>query len=75
MYGNVSKAGLAGAAVLPATGSAISPWITIIGYGLLAVTLISFIYLKRTAKVATKKNKPRGSGGNRPLLILCTHYC
>ncbi|KRN22096.1 LPXTG cell wall anchor domain-containing protein [Lacticaseibacillus camelliae] len=55
MYGNVSKAGLAGAAVLPATGSAISPWITIIGYGLLAVTLISFIYLKRTAKVATKK--------------------
>ena len=50
MYGNVSKAGLVGASLLPATGAAVNPWISILGYGVLAVTLGSFAYLKHVSK-------------------------
>ncbi|WP_262316861.1 LPXTG cell wall anchor domain-containing protein [Lacticaseibacillus parakribbianus] len=50
MYGNSSKAGLAGAAVLPATGGVISPWVAVIGYAVLAVTLVSFFFLWRATK-------------------------
>ncbi|WP_225049305.1 LPXTG cell wall anchor domain-containing protein [Lacticaseibacillus kribbianus] len=53
MYGNTSKPSLAGAAVLPATGGIISPWIAVAGYVVLAVTLVSFYCLWR----ATKKIK------------------
>lgn len=54
MYGNVSKAGVVGAAMLPATGAVVSPWITIAGYLLVAVTLGSFVYLKRVTNSSAK---------------------
>lgn len=55
MYGNVSKAGLVGASLLPATGAAVNPWISILGYGVLAVTLGSFAYLKHVSKSFSEK--------------------
>jgi LPXTG-motif cell wall-anchored protein len=55
MYGNVSKAGLVGASLLPATGAAVNPWLSVLGYGLLAVTLGSFVYLKHVSKSVSEK--------------------
>lgn len=55
MYGNVSKAGLVGASILPATGAAVNPWISVLGYGLLAITLGSCVYLKHVSKSVSTK--------------------
>ncbi|MFC2694905.1 MAG: hypothetical protein ACFN0Y_02670 [Lactobacillus sp.] len=53
MYENVSKAGLVGASLLPVTG-AFGPWISILGYAVLAATLGSFVYLNHVSKTASK---------------------
>ncbi|WP_125583040.1 LPXTG cell wall anchor domain-containing protein [Lacticaseibacillus suibinensis] len=50
MYGNISKSALVGASVLPATGSVLSPWLTLVGYAVVGITLASFAYLKHIEK-------------------------
>ena len=55
MYGNISKAGLVSASVLPATGAFINPWISVAGYILVGVTLVTFAYLKHYSTIISKK--------------------